>query len=423
MIAVRKFDRVDGDNQALPGFSARKLRRDFPILQQTMHGKPLVYLDSAASAQKPHQVINTLTQFYSQGYANIHRGVYTLSEQATAAYEGARDKIRDFVHARSRQEIVFVRGATEAINLVAASYGRHFLRAGDEIIVTALEHHSNIVPWQLLTSAVGAVLKVAPMNDRGEVELDRYAALFGDKTKFASIVHVSNALGSVNPVKEMIAIAHRHGVPVLIDGAQAVPHGKIDVQDLDCEFYAFSGHKLFGPTGIGVLYGKEDLLEKMPPYQGGGDMIRYVSFEKTLYNSLPFKFEAGTPNIAGVIGLGAAIDYLNTLDWEAIMRHEEDLLHYSLERLRAIPKLRLIGTAHERRGVISFIMDGIHPHDIGTILDSEGIAIRAGHHCAQPIMDRFGVPATARISIACYNTREDIDALVRAMDKVLEVFG
>lgn len=408
---------------ASPRFDVRRVRNDFPLLKQKVHGKPLVYLDNGATSQKPKLVIDALTQYYSADNSNIHRGVHYLSERATAAYEAAREKIRTFVNARSVKEIVFVRGTTEAINLVAQSYGRAFLRQGDEIIVSAMEHHSNIVPWQMLCQQIGTRLRVIPINHDGELVVDEYRRLLNDKTKLVSVTHVSNALGTVVPIKEVVKCAHERGVPVLLDGAQAVPHMKVDVQDIGCDFYAFSGHKVFGPTGVGVLYGREQLLDAMPPYQGGGDMISLVTFEKTHYNELPYKFEAGTPHIAGGIGLGAAIDYLNSLDWEQIRAHEHELLTYGTEALSAFDRLRLIGTAKEKAGVISFAFDHIHAHDVGTILDQEGVAIRAGHHCAMPVMQRFGVPATARASFALYNTKEEIDTLVRGLDRVLRVFS
>jgi cysteine desulfurase/selenocysteine lyase len=404
-------------------FDVARVRLDFPILSQKVHGKPLVYFDNGATSQKPLCVINAIDHYYRAENSNIHRGVHHLSEQATAAYEAARGKLRGFINARSDQEIVFVRGTTEAINLVAQSYGRAFLQAGDEIIVSAMEHHSNIVPWQMLCEQVGAKLRVSPINHDGEIVMEEYQRLLNDKTKFVSITHVSNALGTVVPVKEIVALAHARGVPVLLDGAQAVPHLQIDVQELDCDFYAFSGHKMFGPTGVGVLYGRAELLEKMPPYQGGGDMISLVTFEKTHYNVLPYKFEAGTPNIADGIALGAAVDYLRALDWPAVAAHEEQLLRYATAALEQIPALRIIGTAKEKAGVLSFVFDHVHAHDVGTILDQEGVAVRAGHHCAMPVMQRFGVPATARASFAFYNTIEEIDVLVRALDRVLKVFG
>jgi cysteine desulfurase/selenocysteine lyase len=417
---VKAVSQLDSQHKKL---DVARIREDFPALRQKIHGKPLVYFDNGATSQKPQCVIDALTRYYSAENANIHRGVHYLSERATAAYEGARDKIRRYINARSSKEIVFVRGTTEAINLVAQSYGRSFLQAGDEIIVSAMEHHSNIVPWQMLREQVGARLRVIPINHDGEIVMDEYRRLLNEKTKLVSVTHVSNALGTVVPVKEIIAVAHRHNIPVLIDGAQAAPHLKIDVQDLGCDFYAFSGHKMFGPTGIGVLYGREALLEKMPPYQGGGDMISLVTFEKTHYNALPYKFEAGTPHIAGGIGLGAAIDYLDRLDWHQVSAHERELLSYATEALAEFQPIRLIGTAKEKAGVISFVIDHVHAHDVGTILDQEGVAVRAGHHCAMPVMQRFGVPATTRASFAFYNTKEEIDVMMRALHRVLKVFS
>ena len=399
------------------------IRKDFPILAQQVHGKPLVYLDSAATSQKPKCVIEALTRFYLLDNANIHRGVHELSERSTLAYEAARGKARGFLNAANTREIVFVRGATEGINLVAQTYGRTHVGAGDEIVISALEHHSNIVPWQMLCEEKQAVLRVIPINDRGEIELDAFEKMLNPRTRLVAVSHVSNALGTINPVREIVQTAHQFNVPVLIDGAQAVPHMKVDVRNLDCDFYVFSGHKVFGPTGIGVLYGKEKLLEDMPPWQGGGDMIRSVTFEKTTYNDLPYKFEAGTPDIAGVIGLGAAIDYLDQIGMEAVAEYEHDLLQYGTKSLESISGLRIIGTAREKAGVLSFVLDGVHPHDAGTILDREGVAVRTGHHCAQPVMDRFGVSATTRASLAFYNTREDIDALVAGIHKVKEVFA
>jgi cysteine desulfurase/selenocysteine lyase len=405
-----------------PSCDVRRIREDFPILRQKVHGKPLVYLDNAATTQKPQIVIDTISRYYTAENANVHRGIHALSEKATQAYEDARDTVRRVLNAADTREIIFVRGTTEAINLVAQSYGRTFLTAGDEIVISAMEHHSNIVPWQMLCEQVGARLRVLPFNHDGELLLDEYERLLNERTKFVAVVHVSNALGTINPIKPIIERAHRHGIPVLVDGAQAVSHLTVDVQELDCDFYAFSGHKLFGPTGIGVLYGKADLLERMPPYQGGGDMISVVTFEKTHYNTLPYKFEAGTPNISGVIGLGAAIDYVRAIGLDQIAAHEAAVLAYATEALDAIPSLRIIGTAREKAGVVSFVLDCAHPHDIGTILDREGVAIRAGHHCAMPVMQRFGVPATARASFALYNTLEEVDALVQAIHKVIEVF-
>jgi cysteine desulfurase/selenocysteine lyase len=404
-------------------FDVARVREDFPILKQKIHGKPLVYFDNGATSQKPQVVIDSLARYYSAENSNIHRGVHALSEQATADYEAARGKLRDFINAPSDKEIVLVRGTTEAINLVAQSYGRTFLKAGDEIVVSAMEHHSNIVPWQMVCAQVGARLRVIPINHDGEIVMEEYQRLLNERTKFVAVTHVSNALGTVVPVREMIALAHERGVPVLLDGAQAVPHLRVDVRDLGCDFYAFSGHKMFGPTGVGVLYGRADLLEKMPPYQGGGDMISLVTFEKTHYNVLPYKFEAGTPDIAGVIGLGAAVDYLEGLDWDQVAAHEHKLLRYATEALAEIDPVKIIGTAREKAGVLSFVIDHVHAHDVGTILDQEGVAVRAGHHCAMPVMQRFGVPATTRASFAFYNTMEEIDVMVKAVRRVLKVFG
>jgi cysteine desulfurase/selenocysteine lyase len=404
-------------------FDAARVREDFPILKEKIHGKPLVYFDNGATTQKPQRVIDALARYYSKENSNIHRGVHALSEQATADYEAARGKLREFINAPSDKEIVLVRGTTEAINLVAQSYGRTFLTAGDEIVVSAMEHHSNIVPWQMVCAQVGARLRVIPINHDGEIVMEEYQRLLNERTKFVAVTHVSNALGTVVPVKEMIRLAHERGVPVLLDGAQAVPHFRVDVRDLGCDFYAFSGHKMFGPTGVGVLYGRAELLEKMPPYQGGGDMISLVTFEKTHYNVLPYKFEAGTPNIAGVIGLGTAVDYLNELHWHEVVAHENKLLHYATEALNEIGPVRIIGNAKEKAGVVSFVIEHVHAHDVGTILDQEGVAIRAGHHCAMPVMQRFGVPATARASFAFYNTVEEIDVMVKAVRRVLKVFG
>jgi cysteine desulfurase / selenocysteine lyase len=399
------------------------IRKDFPLLGRKVHGKPLVYFDNGATSQKPQPVIDALQRYYSEENSNIHRGVHYLSELATSLYEEARKKLRRFVNARRLEEIIFVRGTTEAINLVAQSYGRKFLGAGDEIIVSAMEHHSNIVPWQMLCEQVGARLRVIPINHDGELLLDEFRRLLNDRTKFVSVTHVSNALGTVTPVQEIVRLAHEKGLPVLLDGAQAVPHLAVDVQEIGCDFYAFSGHKMFGPTGVGVLYGRAELLDKMPPYQGGGDMISLVTFEKTHYNVLPYKFEAGTPHIAGGIGLGAAVDYLAGLDWEQVAAHERDLLEYATQAITKIDGLRIIGTAQEKAGVISFVLDHVHAHDVGTILDQEGVAVRAGHHCAMPVMQRFGVPATTRASFAFYNTRAEIDVLVGALHRVLKVFG
>ncbi len=408
---------------AVPPFDAARAREDFPAFAQQVHGRPLVFLDSAASAQKPRAVIEAVCHTYEEDYANVHRGVYWLSQRATEAFENARKTVARFINAREDREIVFVRGATEAINLVANSYGRHFLSEGDEVVVSAMEHHSNIVPWQILRDAIGIALRVAPINDAGELVMEEFERLLGARTKLVAITHVSNALGSIVPVREIVRLAHEAGARVLIDGAQAAPHLAIDVRDLDCDFYTFSGHKIYGPTGIGVLYAKAELLESMPPYQGGGDMILSVSFEKTDYNVIPYKFEAGTPNLAGAVGLGAAIEYVSALGLPQIGAHERDLLDYATARLEGIPGLRLIGTAQKKASVISFTIEGVHPHDVGTILDYEGVAVRTGHHCAQPVMARFGVAATVRASFALYNGREDVDALVDGLGKVAEMFG
>jgi cysteine desulfurase/selenocysteine lyase len=404
-------------------FNVEKVREDFPILKQKVHGKPLVYLDNAASTQKPRAVIETMRRYYEQDNANIHRGVHTLSQRATQEYEDARAKVQRFLNAREAREILFVRGTTEAINLVAQTFGRQNVGAGDEVLITHMEHHSNIVPWQILCEEKGAQLRVAPITDEGELILDELEKLMGPRTRLVSVVHVSNTLGTINPVRQIVEMAHRRGIPVLLDGAQAAPHMPIDVQELDCDFYALSGHKIYGPTGTGVLYGKAKLLEAMPPWQGGGEMISSVTFARTTYNVLPHKFEAGTPNIAGGIGLGAAIDYCTTLGLGAIASYETELLAYATDALQQVPGVRLIGTARQRAGTISFVMRDIHPHDIGTILDEEGIALRTGHHCTQPLMERFGVPATARAALAFYNTTAEIDALVRGLYKVKEVLG
>jgi cysteine desulfurase/selenocysteine lyase len=410
-------------NATAAGYDVQKIRRDFPILHQQVHGHPLVYLDNAATSQKPRAVIDAISHYYERGNANIHRGVHYLSEHATTEHEAARRTVQSFVNAADKREIIFVRGATEGINLVAQTYGRVHVGAGDEVLITALEHHSNIVPWQMLCEEKGATLRVLPMNERGELRIDELPKLLTPKTKLLAMSHVSNALGTINPAKRMIEIAHQHNVPVLVDGAQAAPHLKIDVQELDVDFYVFSGHKMYGPTGIGVLYGKRALLEEMPPYQGGGDMIRSVTFEKTLYNDLPYKFEAGTPDIAGAIGLGAAVHYIERLGLDNIAAHEHDLLTYGTQALTAIDGVHIIGTAAQKAAVISFVIDGIHPHDIGTILDREGIAVRTGHHCAQPVMQFYRVPATARTSLALYNTRAEIDRLVEGIEKVKELFA
>lgn len=404
-------------------FDVEAVRRDFPILRLQVNGKPLVYLDNAASSQMPQPVIDRWVQYQTQEHANIHRAVHYLSEKATAEYELARRKLQAFINAREDREVIFTSGTTESINLVAHGYGRKFIAEGDEIILTTLEHHSNIVPWQMVAQEKGAKLRVVPIDDRGELAIDEYRKLFSDRTRLVGVTHVSNALGTVNPVKEMIAIAHEHGVPVLVDGAQAAPHLAVDVQDLDADFYAFSGHKLCGPTGIGVLYGKAALLEKMQPFKGGGDMILSVTFEKTTYNVIPQKFEAGTPPIAAAIALGAAVDYLSALGMDRIAAAENDLLDYATDRLNRMPGVRLIGTAEKKAAVLSFALEGIHPHDVGTLLNEEGVAIRTGHHCAQPVMQRYKVPATSRASFAFYNTAAEVDALVAAIRKVQTIFG
>lgn len=408
---------------ATVGLDVAAIRRDFPILQQSIHGKPLVYLDNAASSQRPRAVIDTLSRYYEHDHANVHRGVHTLSQRATDAYEGAREVVRRFINARDTKEVIFVRGTTEAVNLVAQSFARPRLGAGDEILISALEHHANIVPWQMVCEQTGAQLRVIPISERGEVDFAAFEQLIGPRTRLLALAHVSNALGTVVPVEKFIAAARRHGVPVLLDGAQAVPHSKVDVRALDCDFYCFSGHKMLGPTGIGILYGRQQLLEAMPPWQGGGDMILTVSFTKTTYNQLPWKFEAGTPHISGAIGLAAAIQYLEAIGMERIATYEGQLLDYASQRLARIPGLRLIGTAPHKAAVASFVMDNIHPHDIGTILDTEGVAIRTGHHCAMPVMDFFKVPATARASFAFYNTFEEIDRLVAALEHTRQVLG
>ena len=404
-------------------YDVESIRQDFPILQRKIRGKPLVYLDNAASTQKCTLTIAAIRKAYEQEYANVHRGVHTLSQIATQAYEEARGKARDFLGARSEREMVFVRGTTEAINLVASSFVRPNLSEGDEILITHMEHHSNIVPWQMVCEETGARLVVVPINDAGELLMEEFDRLLGSKTRFVSVGHVSNALGTVNPVKEIVARSHAAGVPVMIDGAQAAPHLAIDVQDLDCDFYAFSGHKVYGPTGIGVLYGKQEHLEAMPPYQGGGDMISSVSFEKTTYNDIPYKFEAGTPNIAGSIGLGAALDFVTKIGLDRIARHEQEILRYGAEKLSQVPGLKMIGTAKEKAGVLSFIIEGIHPNDIGTLLDEEGVAVRTGQHCAEPVMDRFGIHSTVRASLGLYNTREDIDALLHGLETALRILA
>ena len=404
-------------------FDVDRIRADFPILQLEVQGHPLVYLDNAASSQMPQQVIDRLVRYQTSQHANIHRAVHTLSEIATAEYEEARRKVQRFIHAPDEREVIFTSGTTESINLVMHGYGRKFIKAGDEIILTTLEHHSNIVPWQMLAEETGAIIRVLPINDAGELCLDEFESLFNARTRLVGVSHVSNALGSINPVKQMIALAHSHGVPVLVDGAQAVPHMPVDVRDLDCDFYAFSGHKLCGPTGIGVLYGKAELLEKMQPFKGGGDMILSVSFEKTIYNTIPYKFEAGTPPIAAAIGLGAALDYLSAIGMDAIAAHEQSLLHYATRQMNDIPGLRLIGTAQHKAAVLSFTLQGVHPHDVGTLLNQEGIAVRTGHHCAQPVMTRFKVPATTRASFAFYNSMAEVDTLIQGIRNVQKVFA
>jgi cysteine desulfurase / selenocysteine lyase len=404
-------------------FDVEKIRQDFPILHQNVHGKPLCYLDNAATTQKPKVVIDAITKYYSTINANIHRGVHSLSESATLAYEEARGKIRKFINASSEKEIIFTSGATASINLVANSYGRSSINKDDEIIISHMEHHSNIVPWQLLCQEKEAKLKIIPVDDNGELILEKFEELITEKTKLVSVVYVSNSLGTINPVEKIIEISHKHHIPVLLDGAQAVQHLKIDVQKLDCDFLAFSGHKIYGPTGIGVLYGKKEILEAMPPFMGGGDMIAKVTFEKTTYNELPYKFEAGTQNIAGVIGLGTAIDYVSSIGLEAISAHENSILEYATEKLQKIEGLKIIGKAKNKSSVISFVFDNIHPHDIGTFLDFEGIAVRTGHHCTQPLMQRFNIPATSRASFALYNTKEEVDILYNGLKKVIEVFS
>jgi len=415
--------RLGASRKSTSGLDLVKIRSDFPILAERINGKPLIYLDNGATSQKPQVVLDAIANYYTHMNANIHRGVHTLSVRATEAHDAARQTVRKFLNAADTREIIFVRGATEAINLVAQTYGRVHVGAGDEVLITAMEHHSNIVPWQILCEEKGAHLKVAPINDRGELMLDEFARLVGSRTKIVAVTHVSNALGTVVPLRQVIDIAHRGDVPVLVDGAQAVPHFAVDVQALDCDFYAFSGHKVYGPSGIGVLYGKRALLNAMPPYQGGGDMISSVTFAKTTYNDLPFKFEAGTPDIAGAIALGAALNYITNLGMDKIAAHESELLAYATEAVGAIPGIRLIGTAFDRAGVLSFVLDHVHPHDLGTILDREGIAIRTGHHCAQPVMERFGIAGTARASFAVYNTKEEVDALVAGIRAAREVFA
>lgn len=406
-----------------PQFDLARIRTDFPILAQTIHNQPLVYLDNAASTHKPKAVIDSIRDVYEANYSNVHRGVHTLSQRCTDLFEASREKVQHFIRAKHSHEIIFVRGTTEAINLVAQTYGRANVRAGDEILITAMEHHSNIVPWQMLCEQTGGILKVAPISHTGELLMDAFESLISERTRLISVTHMSNALGTINPVETIIAMAHARGIPVMLDGAQSAPHLSVDVQALDCDFYAFSGHKLYGPSGIGALYGKEGLLKAMPPYQGGGDMIRRVTFDKTEYNDLPYKFEAGTPNIADTIALGAAVDYVNEIGLDAIAAHEHNLLAYATEQALLIPGLRIIGTAAEKGAILSFTLDRIHPHDIGTLLDHQGIAVRAGHHCAMPVMDFFEVPATARASFGVYNTFEEVDALMRGIREVIKIFG
>lgn len=413
--------KMNPDTKMRPPIDIEQIRQDFPILHQQVHGKPLAYLDNAATTQKPNCVIEAVSQFYRQDNANIHRGVHELSNRATTAYENARSTIRRFLNAGEDAEIVFLRGATEAVNLVAASFGHDF-GAGDEILISAMEHHSNIVPWQMLCERTGASLKVAPINDAGEIEMEEFEKLLSERTRLVSVVHQSNSLGTVNPVERIIQLAHAAGARVLLDGAQATSHRKIDVRALDVDFYAISSHKMFGPTGIGCLFGRRELLEAMPPWQGGGDMILSVSFDGTEYNKVPHKFEAGTPHISGPIGMAAAIEYIESIGLDAIAAHEHDLLEYGTARLAELEGVRLIGTARDKSSVLSFVLDDVHPHDVGTILDLEGVAVRTGHHCTQPVMDRFGVPATVRASLAVYNTRDEIDSLVAGLNKVIEVF-
>uniref|UniRef100_A0A7V3E8K8 Cysteine desulfurase n=1 Tax=Ignavibacterium album TaxID=591197 RepID=A0A7V3E8K8_9BACT len=404
-------------------YDVNRIREDFPILKQIVHGKPLVYLDNAATTQKPLQVLKELEKYYYTMNANIHRGVHALSQEATEAYEGSRIKIKKFINALGKNEIIFTRGTTESINLVAQSYGRKNFNEGDEIIISHMEHHSNIVPWQMICEERKAKLRVIPIDDSGELVFEEFERMINEKTKFVSVVYASNSLGTVNPVRKIIDVAHSYNIPVLLDAAQAVNHLQIDVQELDCDFLAFSGHKLYGPTGIGILYGKVNHLDSMPPYQGGGDMISKVTFEKTLYNELPYKFEAGTPNIAGAIGLGAAIDYVEKVGIDNIAKHENDLLEYATQRVSELKGLRIIGTSKNKISVLSFVLENVHPHDVGTFLDFEGVAIRTGHHCTQPIMDRYGIPATSRASFGMYNTIEEVDVLVNGLKKILEVFG
>ena len=423
MATTQEAIKIPARESTSPAFDVKRIREDFPILKQKVHGKPLVYLDNAATSQKPASVINAILDFYMHDCSNVHRGVHLLSERATEAYEGARTKIQRFLNASDSREIVYVRGTTEGINLVAQSYGRQNVKAGDEVLITAMEHHSNIVPWQILCEEKNAVLRVAPINDRGELILEEFEKLLNARTRMVAVAHVSNALGTINPVRQIVLMAHGMNIPVLVDGAQAAPHMQVDVQGLGCDFYAISGHKVFGPTGIGALYGKAELLDSMPPFQGGGDMISSVTFEKTIYNVIPYKFEAGTPNIADAIGFGAALDYVNEVGLANITSYEHALLSYATEAISQIPGVRIIGTAREKAGVISFVLEGVHAHDVGTILDREGIAVRTGHHCAQPVMDRFGVPATVRASLAFYNTKQEINALAGGIQRVKALLG
>ncbi len=413
---------VQSPRPAVPALDVLAIRREFPILGRKVHGKPLVYLDNAATTQKPRAVTEAVTRFTEEDNANVQRAVHLLSQRATDAHEGAREKVRRFLNAREAREIVFTRGTTEAVNLVAQAWGRRHVGEGDEILITAMEHHSNIVPWQMLRDEKGARLVVAPMNDAGELILPELERLLSPRTRIVAVAHISNALGTVNPMADIVRLAHARGIPVLVDGAQAAPHLRVDVQALDCDFYAFSGHKVYGPTGIGALYGKAALLEEMPPWQGGGDMILSVTFEKTIYNEVPHKFEAGTPNISGAVGLGAALDWVESVGREVIEAHEGDLLAFATAKMSAVPGVRIVGTAREKAGVLSFTLEGVHPHDVGTVLDREGIAVRTGHHCAQPVMERLGIPATARASFAAYNTRDEVDALVAGLGRVREIF-
>jgi len=423
MATTREVMQLPAREAPPPAFDVKRIREDFPILKQKVHGKPLVYLDNAATSQKPAKVMEAILRFYTQDCSNVHRGVHLLSERATEAYEGARSRVQHFLNAADWREIVFVRGATEGINLVAQTYGRQNVGAGDEVLITAMEHHSNIVPWQMLCEEKKARLRVAPINDRGELILEEFEKLLNERTRLVAVTHVSNALGTINPVRRIIEMAQAWKVPVLVDGAQAAPHLKVDVQELGCDFYTFSGHKVFGPTGIGALYGKAEWLEAMPPFQGGGDMISSVTFEKTIYNEVPYKFEAGTPNIAGVYGLGAALEYVEQIGLANIASYEHALLAYATEAIQQIAGVRILGTAREKAGVISFILEGVHAHDVGTILDREGVAVRTGHHCAQPVMDRFGVPATVRASLAFYNTKQEINVLAAGLQRVKALFG